>query len=195
MENFMKLFLGFLLFALPFHSAFAEEAELTDLASPAEIYSDMLKEGARLDDSIHLDFAALTSPRDAAVYVLVRKSQQHLWVYVNGQQYGDWAVSTGTEIERCPPNGACYIAHTPTGVFTPTRLRYTYTSQLWDARMDRAIFITGGIALHATYGDHLTMLGRRDSGGCVRQHPNNADLLFRIVSQFGAANTRVQITE
>lgn len=193
----MKFLLALLFLASP---AFAQELELTDVASPAEIYGDMLQEGARLEDSLDLgfDFGAsigLASPRQASVYVLVSKSQQHLWVYVNGGLYGDWAVSTGTEQTRCPPNGNCYLAHTPTGVFTPKSMHYTYTSRLWDARMDRAIFLVGGIALHATYGDHIAMLGRRDSGGCVRQHPSNADRLYRLVSQFGRKNTRVQIVE
>ncbi|MGE3263282.1 MAG: L,D-transpeptidase [Bacteriovoracia bacterium] len=197
----MKLILAFLLFALPIHAALAAEtfasgeAELGDIASPAEIYGEMLREGVRLDDSINIDFTiGLKDPRDAAVYVLVDKSRQHLWVWENGQLFGDWAVSTGSETVRCPPNGRCYTAHTPSGVFSPKSLHYTYTSRSWEARMDRAIFIVGGIALHATYGDHIRMLGRRDSGGCIRQHPTNADRLFRLVSKYGRANTRVRIT-
>ncbi|MGZ3711791.1 MAG: L,D-transpeptidase [Bdellovibrionota bacterium] len=196
----MKLVLTFLFLLLPLHIAHATAAdfpqgnELTDIASPAEIYSEMLEQGIRSDDAADFS-AALTSPREAAVYVYVKKSQQHLWVYENGKQISDWAVSTGTEQDRCPPSGECYFAHTPTGVFTPESLHYTYTSHLWEARMDRAIFITSGIALHATYGEHIRMLGRRDSGGCVRQHPVNADYLFRLVSHYGRANTRVQIVE
>lgn len=165
----------------------AAEAELGDILSPAEIAAELLEE-----EYVDSDYVApQMQPR---MHVVVDKSEQRLWVYEDGHLTGSWLVSTGTEERKCAPS-KCYIAHTPVGIFTPQRMYYTYTSKLWNARMDRAIFIVGGIALHATYGENLPYLGRRASGGCVRQHPDNADLLFRKVKFYGPANTRVQIQE
>jgi lipoprotein-anchoring transpeptidase ErfK/SrfK len=123
---------------------------------------------------------------------LVDKSQQRLWVYEDGVETGSWLVSTGLEKQKCAPS-RCYIARTPTGQWTPKRMFYTYTSQLWNARMDRAIFFTGGIALHATYGENIAKLGTKASGGCVRQSPENADKLFRLVKSYGMGNTLIRI--
>lgn len=168
-----------------------DQIELGDIASPEEIYSEMLNEGFAPQPEIETTLEA----SNVAVFIHVNKAEQRVRVWENGAFRGEWAVSTGTETEKCAPTGRCYIAHTPVGTWTPTRLEYTYTSRLWNARMDRAIFFTGGIALHATFGENIRYLGRRASGGCIRQHPDNADYLFRLVSHYGRRNTRVQVSE
>jgi lipoprotein-anchoring transpeptidase ErfK/SrfK len=145
------------------------------------------------DPGIDLDAV----PRAAAprLFVHVSKGQQILYVYEDGRLTGSWPVSTGTEGRKCAPTGRCYIAHTPTGTFTPKRMHERYTSRLWNARMDFAIFITGGVALHATYGDNVSILGKRVSGGCIRQSPENAERLFRLAQHYGPRNTRVRVSE
>lgn len=187
----MKLFALFvcLLSADAYAASAVESDELFDLLSPDQISQELLNS----DDGTPA--VAPTAEGGPRVVVIVDKSEQHLWVYEDGELTNDWPVSTGTERKKCPPNGACYVAHTPTGTFIPFRMHYTHTSSLWNARMDRAIFISGGIALHATYGDHIRQLGTRQSGGCVRQSPFNADKLYQIVSYYGANNTRVTIRE
>jgi hypothetical protein len=163
------------------------EVELMDVASPDEIAAELLNEGfAELD-------AAPTSGA-ARLYILVDKSQQRLWVYEDGVETGSWLVSTGTEQKKCAPT-RCYVARTPVGQWTPKRMFYNYTSNLWNARMDRAIFFTGGIALHATYGDNIAKLGSKASGGCVRQSPENADKLYRLVKAYGMNNTLIRVQE
>lgn len=84
---------------------------------------------------------------------------------------------------RCPPAPAsCRIAHTPTGLRHPGRLDWEHFSTLYgNAPMHRAIQFEGGIFFHATYGAHLQRLGHRDSGGCVRQAPENVEKLFLLV--------------
>ncbi len=163
------------------------EIELMDVASPAEIAAELLEEGFE-----ELD-AAPTSGA-ARLYILVDKSQQRLWVYEDGVETGSWLVSTGTEKQKCAPS-RCYIARTPVGQWAPKRMFYNYTSNLWKARMDRAIFFTGGIALHATYGENIANLGKRASGGCIRQSPENADILYRLVKEYGMNNTLIRVQE
>lgn len=130
--------------------------------------------------------------------IVVSKKKQRLWIYENGSSTAtySWLVSTGSERTRCPPKGKCYIANTPNGEFTPTRAYRYYTSKKWKSKMDFAVFFNGGIALHATYGaDHLSMLGRKDSGGCVRQSEANASKTFAVVKKHGLENTRVIIQD
>lgn len=132
------------------------------------------------------------------LYIIVSKKQQRLWIYEYGNKTPThtWLVSTASEKEKCPPKDKCYIALTPNGVFTPDRAYRRYKSKQWKARMDFAVFFNGGIALHATYGeDHLSMLGKKDSGGCVRQSEENAQITFETVQKHGLEYTRVIIQD
>jgi lipoprotein-anchoring transpeptidase ErfK/SrfK len=137
-----------------------------------------------------------SSSTQTVLYIFVSKARQHLYVYQNGQLLPgwNWPVSTGTERLRCPPHAPCRIAHTPTGVRHPGILDWEHYSTLYDnAPMHRAIQFTGGIFLHATYGSHIRKLGQRDSGGCVRQYPPNAEKLFLLVRDLIARYSRKAI--
>ncbi len=176
------------------------QVELTDIMNPEDIYSELLSQGAYDLDLSDLD-AEETNASDYKVYIYVSKAQQHLWVYVNGRVWGDWAVSTGTEMKRCPPPPyGCRIARTPTGRRHPGIMNWEHYSSIYgNAAMHRSIQFVGGIFLHATYGNGIRMLGRRDSGGCVRQHPTNAEKLFLLVknmiARFGRKSVLIEITE
>ncbi len=65
--------------------------------------------------------------------------------------------------------------------------------------MHRAIQFVSGIYLHATYGNHIPLLGRSDSGDCVRQHPASAEKLFLlvrdVVAKYGRKSVLIEITE
>lgn len=79
-------------------------------------------------------------------------------------------ASTGKEVMVTPPGQAARCATTPAGFFRPYKIYRSYVSGTWDSSMPNAVFIYGGIALHATPNDasHQGSLGRRMSGGCVR---------------------------
>jgi L,D-transpeptidase catalytic domain len=199
---------------LPRHAPAAQEAavtlpegevELTDVASPEEIWSEMLQNGSAED----LSAMELAPPagENAKLYILVSKAQQHLWVYEDGKLIPgwDWPVSTATEKPYCDgTGGACGFAHTPTGVRHPGRLDWIHYSAAFDnAAMHRAIQFgpTGGIFLHATYGNHIALLGHRASHGCIRQLPANAERLFKLVQSiiddpnYGRAAVDIEVTE
>ncbi len=177
------------------------QVELTDILSPEEIYSDMLASGTEELDFADVD-AEETSAQDARsykVYIYVSKARQHLWVYRNGQLAHHYPVSTGSEGKKCPPAG-CRIAHTPTGRRHPGVMHWEHYSSLYEnAPMHRAIQFVGGIYLHATYGANIRNLGRRGSGGCIRQHPGNAEWLFLLVQEnirrYGRKSVLIEITE
>lgn len=139
-------------------------------------------------------------PAVPTLYIIVSKKQQRLWIYENGSQTHSytWLVSTGSETKKCPPQkgSECYIALTPNGEFTPDRAYRHYKSKQWKAKMDFAVFFNGGIALHATYGEeHLNMLGKKDSGGCVRQRESDAEITFNTVKKHGLEQTRVIVQD
>ncbi len=160
--------------------------ELDDLMSPSEIYEELQQE-------VDL-FSSEATSSEVRLRIFIDKSKQRLWVEEDGQITHSWLVSTGTEIEKCAPT-KCYVATTPVGEYTPFRMHEKYTSKLWDARMDFAIFFNGGIALHATYGENVSKLGTRQSGGCIRQKEDNAMILFSLVNYYGMSATRVIVSE
>ena len=93
-----------------------------------------------------------------------------------------WDVSTGREREEK------YFTTTPTGVYQLDQSRFhrDYTTTTWDdAPMPFSMFwryledggITG-FAVHAANDNLIKNLGKRNSGGCIRLHPTNAEALF-----------------
>lgn len=79
---------------------------------------------------------------------------------------------------------------TPTGVykFDPARMHASYKSQQWDdADMYESMFLyhqyqngkTAGVAIHGTY--KTDMLGRKDSGGCIRLYRDHSQCLFNTI--------------
>ncbi len=100
-----------------------------------------------------------------------RSTSQSLVAYEYGIEVFRTKVSTGTEtMSPVTPSGRRYVRTTPTGHFRPTKVYTKYLSYTWNSPMDNAVFIVGGIALHATPRDaaHQGRLGQRASGGCVR---------------------------
>jgi hypothetical protein len=67
-------------------------------------------------------------------------------------------------------------------------------SREWDdAPMPHSIFFTQiGHAIHGSFD--VKRLGRPASHGCVRLHPDNAAILFKLVRAEKMANTRVVLT-
>jgi lipoprotein-anchoring transpeptidase ErfK/SrfK len=118
---------------------------------------------------------------NADVRVQISKSSQRMSVWVDGQHYYSWAVSTGRR-----------GFGTPSGSFRPHRLEPRWYSRKYDnAPMHNAIFFRGGYAIHGT--GHVGQLGRPASHGCVRLHPENARELYALVRQHGARNTRISV--
>jgi hypothetical protein len=127
---------------------------------------------------------ALASPAvGAEVTISIDKSTQRMTVSVDGEVRYSWRVSTGM---------ADYA--TPTGTFTPSRLKKEHYSREWDdSPMPHSIFFTD--AGHAIHGSHATgRLGTPASHGCVRLAPTNASALFNLVEAEGLDKTRIEVT-
>lgn len=125
--------------------------------------------------------------KDYAIVLHINKNAvgpgaQHMQVFEGGIQTYDWPVSTGREQYEQAKSGRWYWTVTPAGTFSPYTLERDHYSSTWDAHMEYAAFFNGGIAVHATTPDHYKQLGQRASGGCVRLHKNNAQIIWEKIS-------------
>ena len=120
-------------------------------------------------------------PTVASVRASIDLSAQAMTVTVDGLHYATWRVSTARR-----------GYHTPIGSFRPYLLkRMHYSSKYENSPMPYSVFFRGGYAIHGT--GYLKSLGRPVSHGCVRLHPRNAAMLYRLVRSYGMRSTRIVI--
>lgn len=129
--------------------------------------------------------------KSCAVYALVKKSEQRMYLYSHGNLIATWKVSTGTPGRSTPnfdtrPNGRIYDRYTST--------RYPGGDYLNLGNMPYAVFIRGGFAIHGTGTGNWPKLGRVASHGCIRLHPDNAKVFNRMVRSSGIRNTWITVT-
>lgn len=164
-----------------------------------EIYDSIYEEetglSARIGGEFEFnEFSELTSCRQITckVWARVSKSEQQLYLYVDGMQQAVWPVSTGINGRNTPnfethPNGRIYDRYTskkfPGGDFNGL------------GNMPYAVFISGGFAIHGTAKSNWKNLGRKASHGCVRLHPDNGFTFNRLVRANGIANVWISVQE
>jgi len=135
-----------------------------------------------------------------ALFLYVSKAdhgpwQQRMFVFAK-QENGDlklkysFPVSTGREVLAPGPKGNLLRTNTPPGIYQldSERMYKRYTSGEWQHKMPYAMFfnwehdgLQTGLAIHSAVGADVDQLGKRASAGCVRLHPQNAELLFRLI--------------
>ncbi len=114
------------------------------------------------------------------VVVRVSKSQQTMYVYVDGYLEHTWPVSTA--------RGGY---STPSGTYYPTAFdRYHRSARYHYSPMPYSIFFTGGYAIHGSYDTRH--LGMPASHGCIRLHPDDAAELYYLVR--GSGYTRIVVS-
>jgi hypothetical protein len=117
----------------------------------------------------------------AGVVIVVNKSTQRLSVSVDGAPRYEWPVSTARE-----------GYNTPNGTYGVERMEVSWFSRRYDwSPMPHSIFFNGGYAIHGSY--EIKRLGSPASHGCIRLHPENATVLYRLVEQNRGA-TRIIVT-
>lgn len=136
------------------------------------------------------------------LYLYVSKAEKGSWaqrMHVLARQPDDslalvhtWMVSTGKEEMMKNPHGVTMNTDTPEGFFRLDRGRFfaDYTSYQWKAPMPHAMFFDwqiegrrSGLAIHGTGPDEDEMLGQRASKGCIRLSPENAEQLFKLITE------------
>lgn len=118
---------------------------------------------------------------DPTLKVSIDLAAQKLTVSEHGQVKYSWPISSGTASHP-----------TPRGTFRPQWTAKMWYSRKYDnAPMPNAVFINGGVAIHATYA--TGMLGRPASHGCIRLAPANAKTFYNLVHKHGLKLTRVSV--
>jgi lipoprotein-anchoring transpeptidase ErfK/SrfK len=127
---------------------------------------------------------ASAMPSGAQAYEVIAKvdlSSQTMTVIHGGVEKYRWNVSTARRGKV-----------TPTGRWTAKWLaRHHRSSRYNNAPMPYSIFYNGNFAIHGT--NQISKLGRPASAGCIRLHPQNAAILFRMTKQAGLDNMLVEV--
>jgi len=134
------------------------------------------------------------------MFLYVSKADRGPWsqrMFVFEKQAGgdlnllySFPVSTGLEVLTPGPNGSLLRTNTTPGYYEldPDRMYWRYHSSQWDQSMPYAMFfnwehggVQTGLAIHAATSKDIAQLGARASAGCVRLHPQNARLLYKLI--------------
>jgi lipoprotein-anchoring transpeptidase ErfK/SrfK len=120
-------------------------------------------------------------PPEPTLTAKIDLAKQTMVVAEDGDVKYSWPISSGAE--EFP---------TPRGTFRPQWVAKMWYSRKYDnAPMPNAVFISGGVAIHAT--QHVGSLGRPASHGCIRLAPGNAKTFYGLVGKHGLKMTRVSI--
>jgi lipoprotein-anchoring transpeptidase ErfK/SrfK len=147
-------------------------------AAPAPSAATSAADAAKAAEPAKAAPAPLPSP---TMTVGIDLAAQRLTVSEHGVAKYTWPISSGTS--EFP---------TPRGTFRPQWTAKMWYSRKYDnAPMPHAVFINGGVAVHATY--HTGALGRPASHGCIRLSPSNAKTFYSLVHKHGLKATKVSV--
>ncbi|MGQ0457516.1 MAG: L,D-transpeptidase [Hyphomicrobium sp.] len=125
--------------------------------------------------------AAKPAPPPTTLTAMIDLAQQRMIVLEGGVEKYIWPISSGTA--EFP---------TPRGTYRPEWTAKMWYSRKYDmAPMPHAVFINGGVAVHATY--HTGALGSPASHGCIRLAPANAKTFYNLVHRHGLKATKVAV--
>lgn len=110
-------------------------------------------------------------------------SDQRMTVQLDGRSLYHWPVSTARPGK-----------FTPLGLYSVQSMKRMHYSSLYNnAPMPWSMFFSGNFAIHGT--NQTDRLGTPASAGCIRLHPENAELLYRMVLEHGRGNTLIHIVK
>jgi lipoprotein-anchoring transpeptidase ErfK/SrfK len=133
-------------------------------------------ETAKVDDTPQAP--AVLEP---TLIAMIDLATQRMEVSEDGVEKYSWPISSGTS--EFP---------TPRGTFRPQWVAKMWYSRKYDnAPMPNAVFINGGVAVHAT--PHVSRLGTPASHGCIRLSPVNAKIFYGLVQKHGMKMTKVSV--
>jgi lipoprotein-anchoring transpeptidase ErfK/SrfK len=155
------------------------EMQLMDLATPEELQAQWgLTPGMNSEMVRESDELSYRTSYDVEIEVSI--ATQTLTITYPGGEYSTLISS------------ARHGYHTATGCFTHPHLELMHYSKKYkNSPMPHSMFFYGGYAIHGT--EEEKELGRPASHGCVRVSRADAEYLYGIVENFGAANTRICI--
>jgi hypothetical protein len=178
-----------LVLGYPDHSHALTDAEALDDGMTLVESHLMLEMASSINPDLTRE-GVLRAARSHRLVIAINKASkgrdaQTLTIFENGSEVLKVKVSTGREKEELAKSGRRYISTTPKGYFRPQKIYQDYLSYTWQAPMPNAVFIIGGIALHATTKSHFSELGTRASGGCIRLMPADSLLIREKIMETG----------
>jgi lipoprotein-anchoring transpeptidase ErfK/SrfK len=134
-----------------------------------------------------------TNPKhqiERRVWARVNKTDQRLYLYIDGVCVDTFKVSTGDKKHETPT-----LDRQPAGpIFQKyTSKKYPGGNYNGLGNMPYVVFVQGGYGIHGTTRGNIPKLGKKASHGCVRVHPDNAKILNELVRKVGLINTWVTI--
>lgn len=152
-----------------------------DAAAKPAAAQPSVGETAQPSDAVKAAAAAPAPLPPPTLTVSIDLASQQMTVSENGEAIYSWPISSGTA--EFP---------TPRGTFRPQWTAKMWYSRKYDmAPMPNAVFINGGVAVHAT--QHVSRLGSPASHGCIRLAPGNARTFYNLVHRHGLKMVRVAI--
>ena len=149
-------------------------------AAPPSLFGDLFNKSSVTRASLSIG-PVRTREISGPIQIVVDITTQEMTVASDGRTIYTFDVSTGRKGYG-----------TPTGNFKPIRMhKMWYSSKYENAPMPHSIFFYGGYAIHGT--TDIAHLGQVASHGCVRLHPENAELLFQLVDKIGMKNTKISL--
>lgn len=150
-------------------------------AAPLSLFGDLFNKSSVTKASLSIG-PVRTREISGPIQITIDITTQEMTVASNdGRAIYTFDVSTGRKGYT-----------TPTGNYKPIRMhKMWYSSKYENAPMPYSIFFYGGYAIHGT--TDLANLGQVASHGCVRLHPENAELLFNLVDKIGMKNTKISL--
>lgn len=129
---------------------------------------------------------------ECEVWARVDKSEQRLYLFIDGVQRAIWKISTGKPGHETPnfdrhPNGRIYNKYTST--------RYPDGDYNGLGNMPYSVFIEGAYAIHGTPEYNWEKLGQARSKGCVRLHPRHAEMFVGLVRKLGVRKVWITVEE
>jgi hypothetical protein len=110
---------------------------------------------------------------DCRIWARINKTNQQLYLYIDGKMVDSFKTSTGDKKHETPimdrrPSGPSFQKYTskkfPGGNYNGL------------GNMPYVVFIRGGYAIHGTTKGNIPKLGKKASHGCIRLHPDNAKI-------------------
>lgn len=145
---------------------------------------------SRIDTDPGADFRACYR-ETCKLWARIDKSEQRLYLYIDGVQRAIWKVSTGKPPDHETPN---FDRH-PNG-----RIYNKYTSSKYPegdynglGNMPYSVFIEGAYAIHGTPDYNWEKLGQARSKGCVRMHPRHAEKFVQLVRKLGVRSVWITV--
>ncbi len=124
------------------------------------------------------------TPSLASIRAVIDKSEQRMYVYLDGNLHYTWLASTGKK-----------STYTPTGTFHPYKRLKHHISSTYGKPMAWAVYYKGTRAIHGTDGLDDALLGSPASMGCTHITNDQAKIFYGLVEKYGNAGVTIVIQE